>query len=166
MRFRGLINFINMTTFGKAMEYGLVRLMTKIMLADDHLFVRKELKSLLSTEKDFEIIGEASDGRAALELANRLQPDILILDLMMPEMSGLEVAERLAKICPQTRIVVLSMQRTEAYIQEAFHCGSSAYVLKEDAPNELITAIRRVIGGECYFSSSLPVKSVEDLQNW
>ncbi len=156
---------MNMTISDEVTECRMVRLMTKIVLADDHLFVRKVLKSLLSTEKDFEIIGEAANGRAALELANKLQPDILILDLMIPEMSGLEVAARLTKICPQTKIVVLSMQRNEAYIQEAFHCGARAYVLKDDSANELITAIRRVIAGECYFSSSLPVMSAEDLQN-
>lgn len=140
------------------------RLTTRILMADDHSIVRKALRILLGTEKDFEVVGEASDGLSAVDLARQLQPDVLILDLMMPGMNGLEVCACLSGSYPQLRIIILSMQGSEAYIRESFLNGASAYVLKEDAPNELITAIRQVKEGSNYFSSSLPVHSVADLQ--
>ncbi len=135
--------------------------MIKIMLADDHHIVRKGLRALLSTEKDFEVIAEASDGMETVELAKGFQPDVLILDLMMPGMNGLEVTVRLTKVCPQIRIIILSMQCNEAYVYEALSSGAKAYVLKDNTADELIAAIRQVSEGSCYLSSSLQVRSIQ-----
>jgi two-component system, NarL family, response regulator NreC len=136
-------------------------LMIKIMLAEDHHIVRKGIRALLNIEKDFQVVGEASNGIEALELAQRLQPDILILDLMMPGMNGLEVTDRLTKICPRIRIIILSMQCSEGYVYEAFRLGARAYVLKDNTPDELITAVRQVKSGTCYLSSFFPVNSIK-----
>ncbi len=137
----------------------------KILLADDYYIVRRVLRSLLASEKDLEIIGEAANGFETIELARSLQPDILLLDLMMPGINGLEVISRLARNCPQIRIIIISMHRDEAYVDEAFRRGAKAYVLKEAAADELITAIRRVRDGATFFSSTLQVHSPADLQN-
>lgn len=138
--------------------------MIKIMLADDHHIVRKGLRALLSSEDEFEVIGEASNGLETVEIAERLQPDILILDLMMPGMNGLEVTVRLTKSCPQIRIVILSMHCNEAYIYEALRSGAKAYILKDNTADELITAVRHVRDGLNYLSSSLPVRAIEAYQ--
>lgn len=139
--------------------------MIKIMMADDHYIVRKGLRTLLGSTGDFVVVSEASDGFEAVKLAEELKPDVLILDLMMPGMSGFEVAHRLTKVCPQIRIVILSMHCNEAYVYEAFRSGARAYVLKDNIPDELITAIRQVNRGSLYLSSSLRVQAGLDLQN-
>jgi DNA-binding NarL/FixJ family response regulator len=137
----------------------------KILLADDYYIVRKVLRSLLESEKDFEIVGEAANGLETVELGRSLQPDILLLDLMMPGINGLEVISRLARICPQIRIIIISMHSNEAYVNEAFRRGAKAYVLKEAAADELVTAVRRVKDGAIFVSSSLQMQPQADLQN-
>ncbi len=129
--------------------------MTQIVLADDFQIVRKGIKALLSSEADFSIIGEATNGLEAVDIVIRLQPDILILDLMMPGINGLEVARRLDKKSPKTRIIILSMQNNKAYVSEALNSGAKAYVLKESPPEELVTAIREVLAGHRYLSAFL-----------
>jgi two-component system, NarL family, response regulator NreC len=129
--------------------------MIKIVLADDHKVVLKGLKALLDSEADFRVVGEAEDGLETLNLVERLKPDILVLDLMMPGMNGLEVTSTLKKRGSKTGIVILSMQNCDAYISQAFGLGAKAYVLKEAPPEELITAIREVIAGRSYLCSAL-----------
>jgi DNA-binding NarL/FixJ family response regulator len=126
--------------------------MTSIVIADDNIAVRKGLKSLLDNEQDFKVIGEADNGLTTIDLVEKLQPDILILDLMMPKLNGLEVARRLNKKSSPTGIVVLSMHKNEAYVQEALKSGAKAYVLKESLTDELVAAIRQVLSGRCYLS--------------
>ena len=142
-----------------------MRMMIRIMLADDYYIVRKGLRSLLNNEKDFEIVGEAANGLETVELAKSLQPDILLLDLMMPGMNGLEVTNRLTRVCPQIRIIILSMHSSEAYVQEAFRCGAKAYVVKDNMADELVNAIRKVNDEAIFLSSSLQKHSLADLQN-
>ena len=138
--------------------------MTTIVLADDHEIIRKGLRALLSSEIDLEVIGEASDGLQAVEIAERLHPDILILDLMMPGMSGLKVAARLVKSCPCTGIIILSMHGHEAYLREAILSGARAYVLKDHTAEEIIPAIRQVSAGRCYLDSSFSTVNAPILQ--
>ena len=126
--------------------------MINIVVADDHRAIRKGLKALLCAEPDFNIIGEAGDGLETVDLVGKLQPDILILDLMMPGINGLEVARRLNRNCSHTGIVVLSMHGNEAYVTEALRLGARAYVLKESLNEELVNAIREVVSGSCYLS--------------
>jgi DNA-binding NarL/FixJ family response regulator len=129
--------------------------MLNIVLADDHKVVRKGLKALLSTEADFSIVGEAENGREALDLVEELKPDILVLDLMMPVINGLEVLRTISNKPCRTRIVILSMHNCEAYVAEAFRMGAYAYILKESPPEELIAGIRKVAEGSKYLSGPL-----------
>jgi DNA-binding NarL/FixJ family response regulator len=126
-----------------------------LMLADDHQILRQGLKALLKTEPDFHLVGEASDGLEAVRLAERHQPQVLVLDLMMPGLNGLEVTRQVLRRSPRTRVVVLSMHSDEAYVVEALRSGASAYVLKEFGAEELVRAIRAVVAGQRYFSPPL-----------
>ncbi len=135
--------------------------MIKIVLADDHQVVRKGLKALLSTEPDFNIVGEAGDGLETLRLVEDLHPDILVLDLMMAGINGLEVTRQLNKKVPQVGIVILSMHSNEAYVLEALRCGAKAYILKESPPEELVRAVREVFAGRRYLSSPLSERAIE-----
>jgi DNA-binding NarL/FixJ family response regulator len=123
-----------------------------LMLADDHRIVRQGLRVILAAEPGFELVGEAADGLEAVRLAERLQPDVLVLDLMLPGLSGLEVTHQVLRRSPRTRVVILSMHSDEAYVVEALRAGASAYVLKNSGIEELVQAIREVAAGRRYFS--------------
>ncbi len=135
--------------------------MIKIILADDHQVVRKGLKALLASETDFNIVGEAGDGLETLNLAEQLQPDILVLDLMMAGINGLEVTRQLNRKFPKIGIVILSMHSNEAYVLEALRSGAKAYILKESSPEELVRAIREVSSGRRYLSTPLTERAIE-----
>jgi two-component system, NarL family, response regulator NreC len=139
--------------------------MIQIILADDHQVVRKGLKALLSAEPDLSIIGEAGDGLETVKLVEQLQPDILILDLMMAGINGLEVTRQLHKKCPKIGIVILSMHSNEAYVLEALRSGAKAYILKESPPEELVRAIRDVAAGRRYLSSPLSERNLINYMN-
>ena len=135
--------------------------MIKIILADDHQVVRKGLKALLSAEPDLEVIGEAGDGLETVKLVEQLIPDILVLDLMMAGINGLEVTRQLNKKHPGIGIVILSMHSNEAYVLEALRSGARAYILKESPPEELIRAIKDVYSGRRYLSAPLSERAIE-----
>jgi two-component system, NarL family, response regulator NreC len=135
--------------------------MIKIFLADDHQVVRKGFKALLSSEPDFNVVGEASDGLETIQLVEKLQPDILVLDLMMGGLNGLEVTRQLSKKNPKTGIVILSMHSNEAYVLEALRSGAKAYILKESPPEDLIQAVREVYAGKQFLSSPLNQRAIE-----
>jgi len=126
-----------------------------LLLADDHLIVRQGLRALLARETDLRLVGEAAEGLEALRLVERLRPDVLVLDLMMPGLNGLDVARQVARRSPETRVVILSMHAHEAYVLEALLAGASAYVLKESSSDELVKAIRAVTTGRRYLSPPL-----------
>lgn len=132
-----------------------------IVIADDHQVVRHGLRVLLEAEPDFKIIGEASDGLETLEMLENWQPDILILDLMMPGMNGLEVARQAGKCSPRTNVVVLSMHTNEAYVVEALRAGARAYVLKSSTSDELVRAIREAVAGHRYLGAPLSEHAIE-----
>src|SRR5271166_3542424 len=123
-----------------------------LLVADDHPIVRQGLTALLKSEPGFQVVGEAADGPHALRLAEKLQPDVLVLDLMMPTLSGLEVARRMARRSPRTRIVVLSMHSHESYVVEALSAGATAYVVKDAGASELLAAVRSAAEGQRYLS--------------
>jgi len=131
-----------------------------IVLADDHQVVRKGLKALLSAEADFSVVGEAGDGLETVQLVERLKPDILVLDLMMSGINGLEVTRQLNKKGVKTGIVILSMHNNEAYVLEALRSGAKAYILKDSPPDELTRAIREVSSGRRYLSSPLTERAI------
>ena len=134
------------------------------MLADDHRIVRQGLRALLAGEADFEVVGEADDGREALELVKRLNPDVLVLDLMMPGLNGLEVARQLPRQSPGVRVVVLSMYDDEGFVLEALANGVSGYVLKDSNSSDLVHAVREVAAGRRYLSPPLSDRAIEAYQ--
>jgi DNA-binding NarL/FixJ family response regulator len=135
--------------------------MTKIILADDHHLVREGLRMMLETEPDFEVIGEAADGLSAVQLVERLHPNIAILDLMMPDLNGLEVARHISQYTTDTRTIILSMHANEAYVLEALRNGVSAYILKDSRANDLVHAVREVLAGRRYLSPPLSERAIE-----
>jgi DNA-binding NarL/FixJ family response regulator len=124
----------------------------KLLLADDHQIVRQGLQALLGAQPDFEVVGEAADGPEAVRLTERLRPDVLILDLTMPGLNGLEVAREVARRAPRTRVVILSMHSDGAYVLEAIRAGALAYVLKDAGADELVRAIHEVAAGRHFLS--------------
>jgi len=132
-----------------------------ILLADDHPIVRHGLRALLDAEPDFHIMDEVDDGLDAVERVERLQPDVLVLDLMMPGLNGLEVTRQVGQRSPGTRVVVLSMYANEAYVLEALRNGATGYVLKKSSPDELVQAVREVVAGRSFLSRSLSQRAIE-----
>jgi len=135
--------------------------MTTIILADDHRVVRQGLRALLEIEADFKIIGESGDGLETIQLVEQLHPDVLVLDLMMEGINGLEVARQLSKRAAKTGIVILSMHNNEAYVIEALKAGAKAYVLKEATSAELVRAVREAAIGRRYLSAPLSEQAIE-----
>jgi len=132
-----------------------------IVLADDHHIVRQGVKALLDSEPGFSVVGEASDGLKAVSLVSSLKPRILIADLMMPGLNGLEVTRQTGKASPHTRVIILSMYLNEPYVIEALQNGAFGYVLKECNVSDLIHAIREVAGGRHYLSPPLSERAIE-----
>ena len=132
-----------------------------IVLADDHHIVRQGIRALLENEQGFTIVGEASDGLKAIDLATRLKPQILIVDLMMPGVNGLEVTRQVTKTCPNTRVIILSMYMNEPYVIEALRNGAYGYVLKESNIADLIRAVYEVSRGRHYLGPPLSEHAVE-----
>jgi DNA-binding NarL/FixJ family response regulator len=135
--------------------------MTTIVLADDHPVVRQGMRALLEAEPDFRVIGEAGDGLEAAALVERLQPDVLVLDLMMPGLSGLETTRHVQKRAPRTRVVILSMHADESYVHEALRHGAAGYMLKTSNPTDLILAVREVAAGRRYLGPPLSEHAIE-----
>lgn len=129
--------------------------MLRIILADDHNIVRQGLKKILEEESDFSVIGEAVDGYDAIEKTGQLSPDILLIDLMMPRLNGLEVTSRVKKDHPEIKIIVLSMRSSEPYVLEAFRNGADGYVIKSEGIQDLVLAIRTVAGGKTFLSPKI-----------
>jgi two-component system, NarL family, response regulator NreC len=132
-----------------------------IVLVDDHDIVRAGLRAILDTEKDFQIVGEASDGQTALQIVQHLKPDILILDLVLPKLNGLDVARSVHNLSPDTQVIVLSMHSNEAYVVDALKIGVAGYVLKDKATEEILEAIHYVVEGERYLSPPISGRVIE-----
>jgi two-component system, NarL family, response regulator NreC len=135
--------------------------MISIMLADDHPIVRQGLKALLESEQNFRLVGEAGDGLEAVRLAIRLKPDVLVTDVMMPGLNGLEVTRQVTKSLPQTRVIILSMYTDDSYVLEALKNGATGYVLKDSQATDLVEAIREVAAGNKYLSPPLSERELE-----
>ncbi|MGQ9477385.1 MAG: response regulator transcription factor [Candidatus Bipolaricaulia bacterium] len=124
----------------------------RVLLADDHALVRQGLRALLEREPGIEVIAEAGDGYLALELAESLRPEVAVLDIAMPRLNGLEAARRLASLAPTVRVILLSMYQDPGYIRAALRAGVRGYLLKEEAAEELVSAVHRVAQGGYYFA--------------
>ncbi len=124
----------------------------RILLADDHTILRKGLRLLLERERDFEVVGEASNGREALETAERIKPDVAIMDIGMPILNGIEATMRICAALSTTAVIILSVHSDEGYILRALKAGARGYLLKDSAETDLIQAVRAVGAGKAFFS--------------
>ncbi|HML20629.1 MAG TPA: response regulator transcription factor [Aggregatilinea sp.] len=131
---------------------------TRILLADDHAILRAGLKLLLDAQPDLNVVGEASNGARALALAEDLLPDLILLDLTMPGLGGLEVLRTIKEVAPSSRVLVLTMHEDESHLRQALALGAAGYVLKKAVDSELLNAIRAVMRGEVYVHSAMMEK--------
>ncbi len=134
----------------------------RILLADDHTIMRTGLKLLLEREPSFAVVGEASDGRAAVQMAEKLSPDVVVMDIAMPNLNGIEAASRIAESHPQTAVVMLSMHSDESYVLRALKAGARGYLLKDSAESDLISAVKNVSEGRTFFSPAISNLLVEE----
>lgn len=135
----------------------------RVLIADDHAVLRAGLRLLLTGQNEFEVVAEASTGSEALSLAEKLQPDLILLDLSMPGLGGMEVLPTMRKMIPSTKILILTMHDDPQYLRQALKYGASGYVLKKAADAELISAIRAVLRGEMYVHPSMTRVLLEDI---
>ena len=133
----------------------------RILIADDHAVLREGLRLLLETQSDMTVVGEAGDGIEALEQARKLKPDVILLDIAMPRMSGLETMSLINEAVPESRIVVLSMYEKEAYAHQVLQAGAYGYVLKGEPSSDMLAAIRSACSGRYYFSKKLHAEVIQ-----
>ena len=126
--------------------------MIRVLLADDHAMVRKGFRLILEAQPDMEIAGEAGNGRQAVDLAEKLHPDVVVMDVAMPELNGIEATRRLASSSPHTRVLALSMHKDSVYVREILRAGARGYLLKDSIDTDLISAVRAVAKGDGYIS--------------
>jgi len=133
----------------------------RIVIAEDHRILREGLRALISSNPNFDIVGEAEDGRDAIRCVEKLTPDLILLDLSMPRMNGMEAIKEIKKQCPETKILVLTVHRTEEYILATLRAGANGYVLKDATHAELLMAIKSVLMGKRYLSPGVSEKVIE-----
>ncbi len=134
---------------------------TTVVLADDHHIVRQGLRALLEAEGGFVVIGEEADGLKVVDLVDRLRPDVLLLDVMLPGLNGLEITRQMTQRGFRTRVVILSMHANETYVLEALRHGAAGYVLKDADPGEMLAAVREVAAGRRYLSRALSGRAID-----
>ena len=134
----------------------------RILLADDHNVIRRGLRLLLESESDFTVVAEAADGRQAVEQALVSRPDVVVLDISMPQLNGTDAAQRITEALPGTAVVILSMHSDEGYVLRALRAGAKGYLVKDSAEGELIEAIRAVSNGRAFFSPEVSRMLMED----
>ena len=135
----------------------------RVVIADDHAIIREGLRSLISSAKDFEIVGEAEDGRRAAESVETFKPDLVLTDLSMPKMDGIDLIRAVKKRSLQIKVVALTVHRGEEYVQATLKAGAEAYVLKDASYGELMMAIRSVLKGKRYISPEISANLIEGL---
>ena len=126
-----------------------------VVIADDQTLFREGIKDLLENEKAIEVIGEAADGQEALRMVKKLKPDVILLDIKLPHMDGIEATRQIHKDCPGTNVLILSSYEDESHVMEAIQAGASGFVLKHAAPQELVTAIHEAMQGRLYLTPAL-----------
>jgi two-component system, NarL family, response regulator NreC len=134
----------------------------RVLIADDHTIVRSGVRLLLEAEPDLEVVGEAVDGNQALQLAGELRPDVVLMDIAMPVMDGLEATRRLKHMFPQIQVLILTMHRSDEYFFEILRAGASGYLLKGADTSDLIKAVRVVSQGEAFLYPSMAQKLIKD----
>jgi two-component system, NarL family, response regulator NreC len=134
----------------------------RILLVDDHTVMRSGLRLLLERELDFQVVGEAADGRAAIQLTEAISPDVVVMDVAMPVLNGIDAAARITSSKPKTAVIVLSMHSDESYVLRALKSGVKGYLLKDSAESDLIAAVRHVMTGKPFFSPAISNMLVQD----
>jgi len=134
----------------------------RILLADDHGVVRQGFKMILSAQSDMEVVGEAANGREAIALADELKPDVVVMDVAMPELNGIEATRRIAQADSHARVLALSMHKDSVYVREVLRAGARGYLLKDSGPNDLVSAVRSVARGEGYLSPGVSDAVLDD----
>src|SRR5690349_6111424 len=139
--------------------------MIRVLIAEDHLMVRAGIRALLEKAGDIHVMGEASNGQEAIDMTEALKPDVLVMDIMMPRMNGIQAAEKLREMRLPTYILLLSMYSDEGFVHQALKCGVKGYVLKSSVSDELLWAVRTVAGGKTYLSDPISEIVVEGSLN-
>jgi DNA-binding NarL/FixJ family response regulator len=134
----------------------------RVFLADDHTIVRQGLKCLLKDVDGIDVVGEAEDGHQLLKLANKTKPDVIVVDISMPVLGGLEAAQRLKKELPESKILILTMHTDEEYVYETFKMGASGYLVKQSTADDIVSAIKAVHRGETYISPTVSGRVVQE----
>ena len=134
----------------------------RVLLAEDHTIVRKGILSLLDAERDIEVVGEAENGREAVEIADQVHPDIVVMDHSMPVLNGLEAMRQILRDHQSARVLILTMHTNEEYVFQFLRAGAAGYVVKQSAPDELVAAIRAVAAGQSYLSPSISKTVVDE----
>lgn len=138
----------------------------RILLADDHTILRDGIRALLADEPNMALVGEAEDGRSAVKMACELKPDIVVMDIAMPQLNGLEATRQIKRYLPETNVLILSMHDNEEYIRQVLAAGAMGYILKDAAARELIQAINTVYRGEAVLSTAITRLVIEDYLRW
>jgi len=134
----------------------------RILLADDHAMVRQGFRMILAAQPDMEIVGEAGNGREAVELSDKLKPDLVVMDVAMPELNGIEATRRIAESSPRTRVLALSMYKDSVYVREILRAGARGFLLKDAIDRDLLAAVRAVASGEGYLSPAVSEAVLSD----
>ncbi|MDY6970813.1 MAG: response regulator transcription factor [Thermodesulfobacteriota bacterium] len=134
----------------------------RVLLAEDHTIVRKGIHSLLDGETNIDVIGEAGDGRDALKKVEQLRPDVVVMDIAMPVLNGLEATRRIKKLFPEIKVLILTVHTNEEYIFQVLRAGASGYLVKQAAPAELISGIKAVWRGDSFLSPTISRKVIEE----
>jgi len=133
----------------------------RIVIAEDHTILREGLRSLLSSHPSFEIVGEAEDGREAIRCVEKFKPDLILTDLSMPKMNGMEAIKEIKRESPATKVLVLTVHKAEEYILATFRAGADGYILKDSTHSELVMAVKKVLDGKRYISPEISEKVIE-----
>lgn len=132
-----------------------------VLLADDHTVLRQGLRSLLANEPDIEVVGEAENGRQSVQMTLKLRPNVVVMDIAMPKLNGLEATRQIARECPHSKVLILSSYGDHEYVHQLNEAGASGYLIKQTAANDLVKAIREVSKGNAYFSPSISRRMID-----
>lgn len=135
-----------------------------VLLADDHTIVRQGLRALLEAEEDMSVVGEAENGRQAVQMTGKLRPNVVVMDIAMPLLNGLGATRQISRECPKSRVLILSSHSSDEYVKQLADAGATGYLVKQTAARELVTGIREVNQGKAYFSPGISKRLLEQYQ--